>query len=316
MKQLILIKQSPFIDLAHLYEHLFCARIQEFFYDKHLFERLDYNLDGKMYHGGVIYIDLELYTSAAIELADQIKPLELTIDEETLFIAAAQLLAEKGEPIGSTGYDNVRSALEDLHDQPWQNIDDVELVDTKRVRKRTGPFYMAEGKPLPARKLTTGVFLDVEFAASNRELLPLFRQFACIITVNVQNMLGSTYGYYSFEDSYKNTKDRVGMTNVFKVANANDVKVDLPDTIETFLEVVQSLRQYNAFDRYMSELRAISHYDHPDLAPNPERNYEDTLMFIGSKGWEKIATQKNYELLLKHMSIEVKFGRDKISQPL
>ncbi|HET6746918.1 MAG TPA: hypothetical protein VFH06_02305 [Candidatus Saccharimonadales bacterium] len=315
MKRLILIKQSSAIQLGHLYEHIFCAHIDTFLYEHHLFSHLDYSLTGKTYYGGIVAIDIELYTDAAIKLSNRLSSLAIELNEEIISIAATQILAEKEEPVGGTGYDNVKQALEELHKQPWQNIDEVECIDTKSIRKKTGPFYIAEGKPLPARKLTASILLDDKLAASHRELLPLFRQFAWLMTSSFQGVLADTYGYFSHEDVYKD-RSPVGVINTFKVANDNASEVDLSDILATCLEVVRDLQQYGAFTRYMDELCKASYYNHSGLAPNLEKNYEDTFIFIGPKGWRKIATDENYRLLLKHMSIEVKFGRDKISQPL
>ena len=316
MKRLILLKQSPAVQLGHLYEHIFCAHVDMFLYEHHLFPQLDYSLVGRTFYGGVVYIDIELYTKAALELTVAIATLPIVFNETTISIAASQLLAEKEEPYSSTGYDNVKQALESLHHQPWRNIDEVELIDVKKTRRRTNPFYVAEGKPLPARKLITGVLLDADFAVLHRELLPLFRQFAWLITASLQGVLADTYGYFSFEDMYKSGKITVGLYNVFKVADVHDEDIDLSDNLETCLEIVRDLRQYEAFTRHMDELRKTSHYDDSNAAPNLEKIYEDTLIFIGPKGWQKIATDENYELLLKHMSIEVKFERQKVSQSL
>jgi hypothetical protein len=316
MKRLILIKQSPTIQLGHLYEHVFSAHVDTFLYEHHLFPRLDYSLTGKMYHGGIVYIDIDLYTDAAIVLSDSLPTLAIELSEETISIAATQILAEKEEPIGGTGYDSVKQALEDIHKQPWQNIDEVELVDTKSIRKKTGSFYIAEGKPLPARKLTVGIFLDGQFAVSHRELLPLFRQFAWLISTSFQGVLADTYGYFNYDDVYKDQGAAIGVLNVFKVANANSSDVDLPKIVATCLEIIGDLQRYGAFKRYMGELSKTSYYNHSSLAPNLEKNYEDTLIFIGARGWQKIATNENYELLLKYMLIEVKFGRDKVSRSL
>lgn len=316
MKRLILIKQSNSVDLAHLYEHIFCMHIEELFYNEHLFQYLDYSLVGKTYHGSVVYIDLELYTEDAITLANKVSTLPITLNEKVLLTAMTQLLAEEEEPLGSTGYDNVKRALEALHEQPWKNVDDIELVDAKNIRKKTGPFYIAKGKARRARKLTTSILFDPDFATSHRELLPLFRQFAWLILSTLQSTLPEVYGYYSFKDEYKNTKKTIGLLATFKVADADDVEVDIPDTLETCLKVVHDLKQYDVFTRYMDELRKTSHYNNPNLAPNLEKNYEDTSIFIGPKGWQKIATNENCELLLKHMSIEVQFGRQQATQSL
>lgn len=316
MKQLILIKKSESIHLAHLYEHIFCTHITTLFYENHLFQHLDYSLVGKTYHGGVIYIDLELYTKAAISFADQISTLDIRLNKTTMSAAASELLAEVQAPLGGAGYNKVKQALKDLHRQPWQNIDDVALIDTKTIRRKAQPFYIVEGKSLPSRKLTVGILLDMNFARSHRELLPLFRQFAWFVTGNLQDVLANKYAYYSLIDAYKNTRQMIGLFNTFKVAHVHDTDVDLPDNLETCLKVVSDLQQHDSFNRYMTELRATSYYNHPSLAVNLEKNYEDTLIFIGPKGWQQIAIAENCELLLKHMSIELKFGREKVSEVL
>jgi hypothetical protein len=316
MKRLVLIKKSPAVQLGHLYEHIFWSHVDTLFYEHDLFPHLDYSLTGETYEGGIINITVELYTEAAIALSDAIPALPVKLNEEMITTAATQILAEKEEPLASTGYDKVRRELEDLHAQPWQSIDEIGLIDTKDIRKKASPFYIAEGKPLPARKLTTSVVLDVKFARLHRELLPLFRQFAWLITSSFQGVLADTHGYYSDEDAYKNTKGGVSVVNTFKVGNAKDIEVDVPATLETCLGIVSDLQKHDVFGRYMKELHAVSYYNRSDLAPNLERNYEDTLILIGPKGWQSIATEENGKLLLEHMSIEVKSGRDKGSRKI
>jgi hypothetical protein len=174
MQQLILIKQSSSIQLAHLYEHIFCSHIDKFFYKDHLFQHLDYSLTAKTYQGGVVYVGLELYTDDAISLARQIPTLAIKLNQTTISTAASQLLAEKEVPFDNAGYDKVEHALQELHTKPWQNIDDITLIDTKGIRRKAHPFYIVEGKSLPSRKLMTGLLLDTDFAKLHRELLPLF----------------------------------------------------------------------------------------------------------------------------------------------
>ncbi|HWZ65643.1 MAG TPA: hypothetical protein VNX65_02475 [Patescibacteria group bacterium] len=314
MKRLILIKQSNSFDLAHLYEHIFYTHIEELFYKKHLFQYLDYSLVGKTLYG-TAYLDLELYAEPAIILAKEIPNLTIRLDKDNIAIAASQILAEEEAPLSSLGYETVRQALIDLHNQTWQNADNIELIDTKKVRKTTRPaFYIAEGKSLPARKLQFGVTLNKDFVIQHRVLIPLFRQFAWLIMYNIHGALSDRYGYYSTRENFKSTKKVTGLFNAFKVADAYDNDVRLSNNLEACQEVIQSLRQYDAFTRHMSVLRNISYYNRPNLAPSFEENYEDTHILIGPKGWQKIATQENYELLMKHMSIELKFGHKKVSQ--
>lgn len=316
MKRLVLIKQSSAIQLGHLYEHIFCAQLTAFLHERRLFPHLDYSLTGKMYYGGVLFVDIEFYTNKAMRVYDEIASLPIRLNDEILSTAIRQMIAEKETLFLSTGYEAIKQALELLHAETWQNIDEVKQLDTKNIRKKRGSFYLADSTARPARKLTIGVFLDAAFATSHRAQIPLFRQFAWLITASLQEVLANTYGYYSLDDAYSDTKDVIGITNRFNVAYADDQNVDISDILTTSLEVIHTLRDYDAFDRLAQELHETSYRDRPASAPNLEKNYEDIHIFIGSKGWQEIAGKENYALLLEHMSIEVRFGRSKVSEAI
>jgi hypothetical protein len=310
----ILIKQCNSIQLAHLYEHLFCTAIDDLFYDNGLFPYLDYLLVGHTFHRGVVYIDLALYTDQAKELAKKVSALRIDLRQDSILIATTQLIAEKERPFGSAGLDAVKQALMKLHEQPWQDIDDLDIIDTKRVRRRHDVFYIAKGKPMPARKLTVTVSLDPDFAASHRELLPFFRQLSTLIAESFQADLAIIYGYYNTEVTTKNTRRAVSLSSVMKVAYG--AKMDVADVLETVLNTVSDHQKYNAYTRLATELRTASHSAPAHLMPDPELMLKRTLVLIGAKGWKKTATEENCNLLLQHMTIEVKCGRTTAKQPV
>lgn len=314
MKQLILVKQSNSIQLAHLYEHLFCASVDTWFYRQHMFQHLDYFLVGRTYYNGIVYIDLTLHTDSATRAANQVSALDIRLDNEAIGIAASQLIAEKEEPFSGKGIDAVRQALEELHHRPWQPLDDVGVIDPISVRRKPGVLYIAEGKSLPARKLTTSIKLDAAFAVDHRELLPLFRQFAWLVTENLQTVLADEFGFFSFDDTFKSTKKRIELTNIFKVPNGDDAALD--DVVRSCKTLVQDLRRYNAFMRLTHDLTRYTHFHQSYLLPHPENNLVDTGILIGTKGWKQTATEANCSLLLKHMSIEVRYGRERVTRSL
>lgn len=314
MKELTLVKQTENIQLGHLYEHIFCAHIDALFFKNHLFQQLDYSLNGTTYYGGVILVSLELYTEAAVSLAKQIPTLNIVFNEHSISTASSQLLAEKELPFNSSGYDPVKEALLTLHDRPWQNIDELSLLDTQTIRRKTHPYFLSKEKRLRARKLTSNIVLDSVFSNSNPELLPLFRQIAWLVTANLQHVLADTYGYFSLSDKFTNTKQKVCLVNAFNVANTHNV--DLKDNLESCLSLINNMKKFNAFNRLATELNNISYFNSPSLAPNIDKIYEDTLMIVGAEGWKKIATVENCERILKHITIELQFGREKASKPL
>lgn len=311
MKQIILIKQSNSIQLAHLYEHIFCAQIDALFYDNGLFPHLDYKLRGRAFQRGIVYIDVQLYTNEAEALASRISTLEVLFNKDTISTAASQLIAEKEHAVDGQGYDAVRRTLEEA--QPWQNLDSIDTVDTKGMRRKAQPLYIVEETSLPARKLTVNVSLGVDFVAAHRDLLPLFRQLALLISTTLQNVIMAKYGYYSYSDDYQESDSTVRIANVFKVPHGGEVNIK--DTIATCKDVVDILHRRNSFGRLASELRQASLSGELNNLPSPECGFIDTGMIIGTEGWRRTATIKNCELILKNMSIEVKYARN-TSPPL
>ena len=314
MKRLILVKQSSAIQIAHLYEHIFCMHVGDFFWEKQLVPHVDYALNGKTYHGGIIVIDISLYTAQAIAVADQIADISIEMNERTVKIALAQLIAEIEEPFESMGYQAIADYLLALDVLPWQLMDDVTSIDVKQVRRAAGPLYIVEGASIASRKLTATAILPKEFAASHRNLLPLFRQIAWVIISSWQYKIADGYGLFSFDDWYMTHKNGVSVSNVFKVARTNDI--DVPAVLTTCRETVDDLRRSGAFERFMNELQGVSYYERSDSAPMYEDNYESTLLFLGSKGWQEVATRENCDTVLKNMMVEISFKKDKVSKRL
>ncbi len=314
MKNLILLKECRAIQLGHLYEHIFCAQIDALFLRHHLFQYLDYHHHGMMYYGGIVYIELEFYTDEAITLAKKIPRLNVVFDAVTIPTAASQILAEKEAPLSGTGFENIKKALEKLHAKPWQKIDDFGVLDTKSIKRTAGAFYLAKGDKLPARKLTMTVGLDSSFANSHRSILPLFRQVARLIIDTTRTGLTDKNGYYSFDDYFKQTHKTTAMFSILKVAHAHGKGVNLASDLAVCLKLIGDIKKLNCFKRLLEQLANMSYYDAPDIAINAERSYQATSVLIGSKGWQQIATEKNVQLILKNTSLELKFGREKVSQ--
>jgi hypothetical protein len=101
MHRLILVKPSKYIQLAHLYEHMYCARVAAFLREHGLYARLDYWLTGKTYYNGAIFIVLDLYTPKAVALAKQLPGLPIHLDTAAISAASSQILAEEERPIGT-----------------------------------------------------------------------------------------------------------------------------------------------------------------------------------------------------------------------
>lgn len=311
---MILIKHYDSIELSHLYEHLFFATIHNFFRDHGLHPYLDYNVHGQSFPRGIIYIEVDFYTDAARSLAKEIPQLNIDLQFETVTIGVSQIIAEKEQSMDGLGYEAIRRALTELHEQPWQYIDDVHILDTGKVRMKSGALFAIKGRLAPARKLQTAVSLDAPFMSSSRELLPLFHGLAALILERLQIDIVAAFGYYSTELLDEFTSRSARRISIFKVPGGSHVELD--DVSSIVSDALETLEDDKAFERFVTELRKVSHDDAPELLPSSARIYEDTSVLVGAQGWRKLATSENCRLLLKHMSIELTYGRKRATQPV
>jgi len=307
---MIIVKQHTSVQLAHLYEHLFCSRVNKLLYQRGLFPYLDYSLIGRTYHQGVVFIDLLSYTPKADKLSRQIDGLDINTSEKSITLAMSQMLAEDEYVFESSGYDTLKKELEGLHAQVWQNLDDVDFIDVRNARIRTGPLRLVKEKVLIARKLTIDIGFNATYAKECPELMPLVRQIILLISANLRLGLAERFGYYSVASKYKNTIKGVRMRNIFHVASGQ--AVDLNQVVDAYLDEATYLQKKGAFKRLLGGLQKVSYTNHPYLAPNSELNFKDTHYFVGSEGWKIIATKENCDAILRNISASILFDGKKV----
>lgn len=317
MQKIILIKTHPSIQLAHLYEHLYCTRLKELFYEHGLYKYLDFAMSGTTFdHGGLVEIDIELYTPKAIALGSELQHQKISPDQTSISTTFTQILAEEEFPVNTTGLDNVSDTLLALDQLPWQHIDDFDVLDAKTSKQQKKPVYIDYSHHLPTRKITTKLLLNQEFTVQHRELIPLFRHLAKLITFTVQDQLSLMHGYYYDEVSFHSKVHRTYLQAILKVANLNNDTVDLERDIKHSKHIVNKLRSTGAFDRLLRELKMTSYSERFWVAPNTYDNFDETAVYIGSKGWQRLATPGNLASILENTTLEMQFGPHKLSSTL
>lgn len=308
MQEIILIKQSPAIQLAHLYEHLFCSAVDKLFYARGLFPYLDYTLTGKTHQAGIIYIKLETYTSKACELLNRLADVKIDLSDTSLTIASNQLIAEKQFAYDGSSAAIVTKALKELEDVPWLDLDALTSIDTHGMRRVSMPYYIATTHPLPAKKLTVELAIDKDFIDAFRELTPLFRLVCFLISDTYEMRLMDKFGVYSLDGIYLSTKYR----SLFRVA-PNSI-IDHRALLDEIVAIITYISTHKGFKRLANELSRTSYKSLSRLAPDPLQNLTDTRILQGSVGWQQIAASAHIEQLLSHLEISIKFGGVRISQ--
>ena len=309
MKQYIYLKQSPLIELAHLYEHIVCIELTKLLCKKNLYIYLDYDIVGKTYNGGLVYLEINQYTNKRINMHRILSNLEIVFNDNIVALGISQLIAEKNAPFGSNGTEKIIVELERLHKSPWVMIDDFNIIDSTNIRRKNSPIYVAEGKLPKQTKLHLSVVYDRTTQNSDvNHLTPLFRQLSYLIMSNLEELICNEFGYFGASNSFKNDKQTCKLTHTLQVGVS---KVDLESCKNITQNLIESMVFDQTFKRLSHQLRSLSYKQTPHIAVNFEKNYEDTLVFIGSKGWKLVATSENIDTLLSNISFELSYGQQR-----
>lgn len=318
---MILVKQYPSAELAHLYKILYCKSIDAFLQTHGVYRYLDYSLAGiTHYKGGLILIEIIFYSEKATKYTDEIKYLAIDIDETSIGLGIAQIAAKTKTLLGSSGLKEITHALEMLHHQPWQDIDELDAINTRSIKMKASPLWTTQGEPQRTRDLIVDIALHPIIATSRPELLPLFTRLADFIHLNCEGVVANAFGLYSNGVAKVRHTDDFGMPLVFSVPPSgkgymND-RERLKKVLWLFINWGRELQKAPVLDSFINVIHDGTYSETPYLMVNPNATLNSTGWFVGTKGWRKQATRENVNLLLDNMSIEVKYGRQTVNHPI
>lgn len=282
--------------------------VDDFFYENRLFPYLDYAITGRSLHA-VVYVEVDLYTEDAKKLAPKLPNLKIMLDERILDVAILQLGSELQRAFGMAGQGNAvkKMLAEELHvldAQSWKNIDDVAVIDPRKMKLVPGSFYdLNDKKENLTKKVDISYIVDDSFAKDHKELLPLYISITKLMSANTTASLWRQFGFCPDSVSYSPENHTTKTVQTFRMVES--LKVDLEDVRQVVSEALSDLYQEKAFSRLISALsRAAS--SKPDcLFPDPYTLYKQTDIIIGAKGWKQIATKENCKIILTAMEVTV-----------
>ncbi len=297
MKNIILVKQYDSIRVAHLYEHLYLSAVVQVCKKNMLLNYIDYRWFGKTYHSGLIYIDIVLLTPKAEEIAAQISLIKINIDRASVHGAMAEIFAEMKKRIGGNEV-LVTAALRKLDDKPWQSIEEFSLLEHAR---RGGQKIMWDiDAPARTKMFRCELSLKSEFILQNRGLLPLFYIISNTLLSNISDEFSEIYHSYTGENRSVYTKKSV--KEIWKFRFYNDRTVNLGHALTICQTTIKSIllagfnNKTESFLRNRKQTRSF-------VGPDDLKIYETCGVFVGDKGWERIATIENIEAILKHTTL-------------
>lgn len=302
-KNYYLVKQSKSIQLGHLYEHLICLELMKIFQSNNLYLHADYDLVAKMYHGGMIYFEVTCYTENHPNIQEMLSKIKIDY-EKFLESAISTIYAEDACGLELDTKEEIITLVDELHLQPWTSLDELGVVDANMFEdENNGIGFDKDGHV----KLDTLIIsCNYNHIDEDTTIIPLARQLLRIASANINDAIAEKYGLFSVEDDFKKVKTGHKLINISRVGY---LQPDLEDCLDIAVKTFEAMKKAGAFNRYMEQLKHISYSKRPQDAPNFEKSYENTLVFLGSKGWKNIATKENMDKILCNFSIDIQYDK-------
>ncbi len=307
MKNIVLIKQHPCVQLGHLYEHLFLRAVNEFFYRQGLYKALDYAAHGTTFEeGGVITVDIELYSDEAVAQTSAIEQLHIDFGDENknVLLALYQIGAEEEWTVGITDGQKVLDELILLDQQRWQSIDELTVIDTRTIRRKNPPIYLTVDRQPKPRKLHVSLKHDKELNALQAAL---FNSVSRVLLLTVTNKIVEQYGFYAGE--LRGTPSPLSVTSELLVFPILWKDIDIDEVLISAEKVLNQMITPTTIERIAHDVGVVDYLDHSRLAPDFERILNQTRVIVGAAGWNSIATPDEIGAILAGAELVIKKGR-------
>lgn len=307
MKKTVLIKSIENIQAGHLYEHIFCMQLAEYFRAENLYSYLDYHIDAKTYYNGYIKLEVTLYSKAAIELQKMITSLPFVVDDDVIDGAVLQIMAEKRMNFFVTDHTLLVGTLKDYSSRPWSTLGEVGEITFTPNKKDA----LIELTPRSASKfliLKQVIRMDnaVVEGYSKNSLNPIFVVISQVLTNNLQQIIADTVYCYSYEDFVTISSTGIRNTNLYRIDKRQNTQLTIEKELaETF---VKELLEHGLVEKLEAFLSGVS-YDSPSLAPDEDYISESIGVLVGAEGWRAIGTKANILHVLESMSIDFRLGK-------
>lgn len=307
MKKLLLIKQINDIQAGHIYEHIFCTQLAEFFRSNSLYSYIDYEIDAKTYYSGYVKLEVILYSKAALKHQKTIRTFSVVVDDDAIDGAVLKIMAEKQADLIITDSDKLLIDLQGYNSLTWSSLDSVDTMTNMFVNKDS---YIQLFSRSPRQFLTTrqSIVLNKEALAEHPRyvIYPLFMVVSRFLMSNLQQIIADESFCYSYDDFVTIARDSIKNTNLYRIDKRQETALTIEKEVtEAFL---LELFGHSFIDTLETFLRSVS-YKSPGLAPDDDSISENVGVLVGAKGWLSIGTRNNILHVLRHTTIVFKLGQ-------
>lgn len=213
---------------------------------------------------------------------------------------------------GTANWHAVREELLAVESTPWQDIEDISIIDLHATKLVAGSMYIPQDKTMHAAHEARITFaFNKKFTKEHRELLPLCSELSELLSKNVRADLYSQFGFYSTGTTCHNKGRGFELIHTFDVLQLNPTK--LSQVHKVVEDSIFDLHKLKGFQRLMAQLRHPRHNNRDKIFPSVNYIFKQTNLIIGKKGWQRIATKSNCDIVLSHMELSINIGDDTAS---
>lgn len=307
MKKLVLIKTTENIQAGHLYEHIFCMQLAEYFRSKGLYSYIDYHIDAKTFYSGYVKLEVILYSKAALKHQKAITSFSIVIDDDVIDGAILQIMAEKRVDFVITDYQLLVADLRKYDTKPWKYLDKINYV-APTTEKSKDYIQMTPRDSRHFLILKQTISLDEKALKdySKDVLYPLFLVISQVLINNFQQVIADTSYCYSYDDYVTVSGKVIKNTNLYRIDKRQEVALTIEKKFTE--ELLGELFAHGLVGKLETFFKSAI-YATPALAPDDDFITENTGVLVGAKGWQAIGSRSNILHVLRYMTIDFKLGK-------
>lgn len=297
MKKIVVAK--PFSDrfVGHLYEHMFVFALSRYFRDNKLLAYLDYTIDAKTYHKGLIWLEVSLFSDEAIKLSTAVYKQRITITQDEINHYLLQVMSEKEILVESIDYTAVSKLLHILDSSKWFDSNSSELISNE-VYEEAGTIVEIK------RTRRSNIFIEQQVSIDTLKLqkktnlqLPLCIVLSEIIQSTLQEDICRVTRSYSLNNFWAEEKSSLMLINEYstvkKYFNYNDELNKLASGIISIILAPETIKRVQLLARR-----------NDNILPSMHAIMEYSGRFVGANFWNKEVTAKLVETAIDCISIQ------------
>ncbi len=296
-------------NIAHLYEHMFVARIIKQLREMNYFQYVDYDIHATTYYSGHIVITGTTYDQSLQNTLTALLNTKYTYTEKELSIAMSQIIAEYKVFFDGKGVRAVENAIANLENTHWLGLADINTIAVQNKPRQTSLLLATN---YPAQQKLIRISLEFPYSIEQPSSVAAFRQLANIISDNCNDYACDTLGTFIEETRYYQNSKVARLESLLTTTKRQDIAITA--IIEAYANCYNYLKNAGAIYKFANEI--LNSPPNYEQAPSFHGSIVDTKYIIGTPGWHSILSKDTITNILSAITLTVKIGKTKITTKL